>query len=183
VVSNDLNSVVPVGADPNQVGSQVIVWDVVAQDFGSSGSSLNSKGKWNPDLTFAPGVGFFILMNVNYTNTWVGDVAQGAVSTTIHGNSALDLIGSRIPMGGSLNTNVMPGWSSIGTVGDQIITFNVSTGDFDTAGSSFNSKGRWNPDAGTGLPGSFSPINVGDSFLILAQTAGPTAYVRNFTVQ
>jgi hypothetical protein len=166
--TNDLNTLIPTAP----ASSQVLTWNVGLQDYDGTVPTYNTKkASWNPDLTIPTGSGFFVTMQANWTNTWVGNVRQGALSIPIDGNGALDLIGSLVPIGGSL-TNVLAGYA--GTPSDQILTWNVSLGDFDGTVPSYNTKkGVFAPDV---------DIAVGSGFF-LNRRGTPIVYTRNFTVQ
>jgi hypothetical protein len=168
--TNDLNSLIPTAP----LSSAVSTWNVGLQDYDATVPSYNTKkATWVPNLLIAPGQGFFVTMTANFTNTFVGNVRQGALSTPITGSGALDLIGSQVPMGGSLTTNVLAGYP--GTLSDAISTWNVSLQDFDATVASYNTKkGIWVPDD--------MGIKVADGFFLARQGAAVT-YTRNFTVQ
>jgi len=168
--TNDLNTLVV--APP--FGSTVSTWNVGLQDFDASGATYSTKkASWLPDLVIPAGIGFFLSSPVNYTNTWVGNVRQGALSTPITGNSGLDLIGSQVPMGASITTNVLAQYPA--TFGDTISTWNVGLQDFDASGTTYSTKkNAWNPDD--------VGIKVADGFFLSRQGPAVT-YTRNFTVQ
>jgi hypothetical protein len=152
----------------------VTTWNVGLQDFDATGASYSTKNaKWIPDLVMTPGKGFFVTMQADWTNTFVGNVRQGSITNAITGSAALDMIGSMVPLGGSLTTNILAGYA--GSQSDLITTWNVGLQDYDHTGASYSTKNaKWIPDN--------LGINVGDGFFLTHLGAGFN-YIRNFTVQ
>jgi len=113
-------------------------------------------------------------MSQDFTNTFVGNVRQGNLTNAVAGNNLLDLLGSMVPVGGDLNTNILVGWTAQNL--DTILHWNVGLQDFDPALSQYRTRSNqgWTPNIS---------INVGEGFFMRSSIAGPTNWVRNFTVQ
>ena len=96
--NNSLNTIMQGTQVPDN--TLVFLWDAAAQDFSATLPSYNATaGNWVPDVTIDPGTGFFVFAPTAYTNTFVGEVAQG--STTVPIPSNFGLISSPPPIGGS----------------------------------------------------------------------------------
>jgi hypothetical protein len=128
---------------------------------------------WNPDVVIKPGEGFFVIASADFTNTFVGEVAQGSITNPVPiiGNGGYVAVSSPVPLGGSL-TNILAGYPA--TDQDLVNTWNVGTQDLDAVQYTyFQATGKWQPDAN---------IPVGDGFFLIR--SGPqVTWVRNFTVQ
>jgi hypothetical protein len=172
-VSNLFNSAVASGA---AVGATVYTW---------TGTGLNANandqfdGTWqNPALALPPGVGFFINNpNARFTNTFVGEVNQGALSKSVAQGYTVN--SSLVPLTGNLQTdlgltNAVPGdvaylWSGSGLVA-------CAKDQFD---------GTWQPlsppfssDANNG-----PVIQIGTGFFYQNNSGAAISWNRNFTVQ
>jgi len=169
--TSDLNTLIP--SPPN--GSIVQTWNVSAQDFDSAPCTYKTIGnqRWVPNRVIPAGKGFFIFPKATMTNTWVGNVLQGSLTNVITGNSSIDFVGSMVPIGGDLNTNIMVGYAA--NNGDIIQHWNVSKQDYDSTPSTYKTIGnqRWTPNY---------TINVGEAFQLINKKPGPYNWVRNFTV-
>lgn len=166
--NNDLNTIIPSAPD----GSTVQLWSVALQDFAASTPQFStSTGKWFPTASIAPGQGFFVVANGNFTNTFVGNVRQGPVTNTLVGNGNYECIASTVPLGGG-TTNVLDQYPALD--GDTIQIWSVALQDFAATTPQYStSTGKWFPDYN---------FNVGDGFFLVRNGAG-TNYVRSFTVQ
>lgn len=152
--NNSLNTILA-GA-PN--GTVVLRWNGSGFD-----SSTLFFGAWTPNLTLNPGEGFFINPGpTGFTNTFVGEVMQGALSNSI-------------PAGYSLRASQVPQAADVTALD---LTDNLGNGDviLKWTGSAYSSYtlffGAWNPSIPT--------LEVGESFFINA--GAPSAWIRNFTV-
>jgi len=143
--TNDLNTLL--GTLPNK--SLVQVWNGAAFVSSSKGGS---PSVWTPDLTVAPGTGFFVKLNSGGTNvTFVGSIdtaVGGSVTNSLPSNYVL--VGSPLPYGTDLNDtnlglNVLPNKSII----------QVWNGSAYVSSSKGGSPSVWTPDqtvpAGTGF--------------------------------
>lgn len=117
-------------------------------------------GTWSPNLTFAPGEGFFVSVAAAATLTFVGEVLQGAASN-MDVPAGLALLGSKVPTATSLDTAGFPA-----DFGDTVYLFRNGTYEPSTY------LGTFNPEA---VPA------VGEGFWSSKAAAG--SWTRNFTVQ
>jgi hypothetical protein len=168
--TNSLKNIIPNPPDNTQVWR----WLVGAQDLDVANIATYSAGlqQWSPNPQINPGEGIFVVAGGDFTNTFVGEVPQGALSKSLVGNGNFEALGSLVPVGGSL-TNVLAQYPA--TDNDQVWRWLVGAQDLDVANISTYSAGlgQWQPDAN---------IPVGDGFF-LVRAGGPVNYVRNFTVQ
>jgi hypothetical protein len=155
---NDLNRVLTNGiAD----GTTVYTYD--AAGFHSS-SYASFLGGWTPNLTVAPGQGFFISVTAAQTVTFVGEVPQGTDSN-ISVNNGLSLIASPVPQSLVLDAMAFPAQD-----GDTVYFYRGTPKQY--ASASFFA-GSWIP-AANATPG------VGEGFWSSKNTAG--TWTRNFSV-
>jgi hypothetical protein len=138
-------------------------------------------GSWDsPDIPLNPGEGFFLVLDNSVvagttTVTFVGEVNTGpsnSVATTLAvpagaaGPLGISLLGSKIPQGGNLVTQLLFPVADF----DQVFLWNKAT---------FGFVGPF-----TALGGDFdTPVNlgVGDAFFLIPDTAtGPRSWSRNF---
>jgi hypothetical protein len=126
---------------------------------------------WDPDISINPGEGFFVLGGDNFTNTFVGEVRQGALATAIGGNAGFSAVASQVPVGGSLVTNVLAGY--IPSDGDSVFLWNEAAQDLDPVVPTYFTGLGWTPDA---------TMSVADGFFLL-RVDPATTWTRNFTVQ
>jgi len=167
VASNDtLNAIIPTAPD----GTSVFKWNVANQDLDGVVPTFVTGSGWTPNGTVSPGEGFFVVAGGDFTNTFVGEVRQGALSTPLVGNFAFEAIGSQIPVGGTLSS-VLTGYVAVD--GDTVFPWSVANQDLDPTTSTFVAGPGWTPDVNVG---------VADGFF-LARAGGPTTWTRNFTVQ
>jgi len=123
-------------------------------------------GAWdNPNYTLNPGEGCFFYAPTAFTNTFVGEVMQGALTNAI-------------PVGWSIRSSTVP---QAGTAEELSLTGALNDFDalykFNNASSAYEpwtyAFGSWDK---TGSP----TLNVGEAFWINATQ--PTKWVRNFSV-
>jgi len=165
--NNNLSAIFPSPPD----GTSVFTWDENLQDLDPVVPTFIVGSGWIPDIAIAPGVGFFALGGDNFTNTFVGEVRQGALATPIGGNAGFSSVGSQVPQGGSLTTNILAGY--IPSDGDSVFTWNEGAQDLDGVVPTFITGSGWIPDIN---------LNVADGFFLLRIDPGVT-WTRNFTVQ
>jgi len=169
--TNNLTTLIP--SAPNL--SKVLTWNTLNQGYDSSQPTYATKSsKWSPDIAIPAGKGFFVKTPAGgaFTNTWVGNVWQGSLSNSIHGNNGYELIGSLVPIGGSLTTNVLAQYPA--TALDKVLTWNVNNQGYDSSQPTYATKSsKWSPDD----PG----LQPGQGFFLIRKGA-PIIYVRNFTV-
>lgn len=163
---NNLSTIIPAAPD----GTTVFKWSVGLQDLDPTTSTFVVGPGWTPDLAVAPGEGFFVSSSEDFTNTFVGEVRQGDLTTALVGNFNFEAIGSQVPIGGSI-TDVMAGYPAAD--GDTVYPWSVSAQDLDPITSTYVVGPGWTPAIN---------IAVGDGFF-LSRVDGPVNWVRNFTVQ
>jgi hypothetical protein len=162
--TNDLNTVLANVPD----GTSLALWSTTLQDF-SPIAPVSAGGHWSPDVTVAPGQGFFVVgSSVNFTNTFVGTVRQYPITNSLVGNFNYECIGSTAPLGGSI-TNVLGQYPA--GAGDSLAIWSTNLQDFSPIAPVYGG-GHWSPDY---------PFNVGDGFFII-RSAGPVTWVNQFTV-
>jgi hypothetical protein len=164
--NNTLNAIIPTAPD----GSTVFKWSVANQDLDVSSPTFIVGSGWTPNATVSPGEGFFVVGGADFTNTFVGEVRQGALSTPLVGNFAFEAVGSQVPVGGTLSS-VLTGYPA--EDGDTVFPWSVANQDLSTTSPTFITGSGWTPDVN---------IAVGEGFF-LSRGAGPVNWVRNFTVQ
>jgi len=144
--------------------------------FGANFFSWNGTGftastwlsdHWDPDASFPPGVGAFILTDGNWTNTFVGEVLQGSLTNTF--STGYSMKASQVPQAADLDTL---GLGAALGFGDNVLKWNFTTQAYDTY-TFLGSVGNWDP--------SVPSVGVGEGFFI-SSTAGGN-WTRNFTVQ
>jgi hypothetical protein len=154
---NDLNHVLTNGiAD----GTTVYTYDTA---FHSS-SYAAFLGGWVPNLTVAPGQGFFISVTAPLTVTFVGDVPQGADSN-IQVSNGLSLISSPVPQSLVLDAMGFPAQD-----GDTVYFFRGTPKSY--ASASFF-LGNW-------IPAANATPAVGEGFW--SSKASAATWTRNFSV-
>jgi hypothetical protein len=164
--NNTLNTVIPTAPD----GTSVYKWNVANQDLDATVPTFVVGSGWQPNGTVAPGEAFFVASGGDFTNTFVGEVRQGALATPLVGNFAFEAIGSQVPVGGTISA-VLTDYAA--TDGDTVYPWSVANQDLDPTTSTFIVGPGWTPNIN---------IGVGDGFF-LSRAGGPTTWTRNFTVQ
>lgn len=120
-------------------------------------------GSWDADLPLAPGGGGFINPPSNFTNTFVGDVMQGALTNAY-------------PKGYSVRSSMVPQADTVVNLGltvgdsDTLLKWNITTQKFAIYTFAF---GAWDP--------SVPSLDIGESAFLNTGAAGN--WIRNFTVQ
>lgn len=126
-----------------------------------------SRGSWgaNATLTLVPGEGFFFRnpTSVNFTNTFVGNVKQGVLSTPLV--AGFTLVGSQVPQSGLVATDL----GLVPSNGDTVFKFDAATQNYVI--NSFI-RGAW----GQGEPS----VSVGEGFFIKRAVSG--TWSRTFQV-
>jgi len=146
-------------------GSQVLKWGPGAADFTTYGKVAFGTG-WTGGgeaATLAPGEGALVLVSgSDYTNTFVGEVLQGSLTTSMQ--TGYQLVGNKVPDSGGVDT--------LGLVppnGSQLLKWDATAQDWVTYGKlAFG----WTPSVPTIAPGDGFMINAASGF----------DWVRNFTV-
>jgi uncharacterized membrane protein YeaQ/YmgE (transglycosylase-associated protein family) len=157
---NDLTHVLPLtDAD---IGTTVYTYDT---SFHSS-TFLGSVTGWLPNLTVAPGQGFFINIVAGKTVTFVGEVPQGADSN-ISVKNGLALISSPVPQSLVLDQMAFPA-----ELGDTVYFFRGSPKAYVNA-TYLGSPTGW-------LPAANATPAVGEGFWSSKANAG--TWTRNFSV-
>jgi len=166
--TNDLNTILAGVPDSTSVG----LWSTALQDFSPTTPAYSSStGKWTPDVAIAPGQGFFVVPSANFTNTFVGNVRQYAVTMSLVGGFNYECLGATAPLGGSV-TNVLGQYPPHD--GDSLAIWSTNLQDFNPTVPAYSSStGKWTPDYN---------FNVGDGFFIV-RAGGPVTWTNQFTVQ
>jgi hypothetical protein len=121
-------------------------------------------------VAITPGEGFFVVPNANFTNTFVGNVRQQAITLSLVGGGNYECIGSTAPLGGSV-TNAIGQYPSHD--GDYIQVWSTNLQDFNPTVPAYSSTtGKWTPDYA---------FNVGDGFFMV-RNGGPVTWTNQFTV-
>lgn len=135
-------------------------------------------GTWqNPTFNAAPGTGFFFKNpGSTITNTFVGNVLQGALSVSVTAQS-FNLVGSKVPQDGYVSDLGL-----IPTGGDAILLWNGSffvETDFDEFDST------WTPAASSGyiIDSVKGPLVSNANSFFYKNIHNSATWVRNFTVQ
>jgi hypothetical protein len=151
--TNDLNTLFPNA----NFGDTIYTWDSGATTFTPS----IFAGTWSPDVMLNPGQGAFYQGSATMTNTFVGEVSQGALTNSYP--AGFSLIGNQVPM--------------TATSMDSLGLTNVSFGDtvYFWRGSTYV------PVIYAGTWGSGSAPAVGEGFWLNA--AAPGSWTQNFTAQ
>jgi hypothetical protein len=150
-------------------GSLLYRFDPVAQDYFPAGTYLTGVGWYPPSgntndavLNLPLGEGFFVWSPRWWTNTFVGEVRQGALSNPLPLNYSMK--GSIVPQSGLVQSTLQ---------------FPPHDGDIIWRGvpatfTGFNYEdGNWSPNEPT--------INVGEGFFVF-RTVANVPWTRNFTV-
>jgi hypothetical protein len=161
--ANQLTNVVG-GLPP---GSTVTTWSGTAFNT----PILNQAGVWQGNASLPPGTGYFVkngkASSPNYTNTFVGNVValSGGGTTTNALVAGYNLVGSQLPYGGDLTTNVS--FNTPTAKGNILTSWN---------GTGYNSPVNYAPALG-GWQGSF-PISAGQGFFLFINGSSPTNWVQ-----
>jgi len=162
--TNDLNTIMPGVPDGTSLG----LWSTALQDL-SPTIPVFGGGKWTPDVSIAPGQGFFVIPNGSFTNTFVGNVRQYPITMSLVGNGNFECIGATAPLGGSV-TNVLGQYPAHD--GDSLGIWQVSIQDLNPTIPVYGG-GKWTPDYN---------FNVGDGFFMI-RNGPPVTWTNQFTVQ
>lgn len=177
--NNNINTVIP-SAPGDTVAFK---WNNGTQQFAGSDTFFDGVG-WldsgfvTSTTTLNPGEGFFIqnVSGVNFTLTFVGDVPQGALNSTILPN--FGFYSSVVPQSAGLSTIGFPAVADC-----EYTVWNPVTQQY---GATFTYLGI-QPGFPTGWADSgFNPVDptpaVGEGFLIRNPNPGSFAWSRNFSV-
>lgn len=138
--------------------------------FDISTYDLSGIGGWDPDasMTIDHGSGVFIFNPTAspFTVTFVGDVAQGSLSTTVP--QSFSVLSSKVPQSGGVSTVLQ--FPAVD--GDAVYKYNGTA--FDIFTYDLSGVGGWDPEEPT--------IGVGEAFFLFAPAPGHGAWSRNFTV-
>jgi hypothetical protein len=169
--TNSINNVIPSPPD----GTRVWLWNVTDQVFDPpSGFNAPAPG-WSLNLSLPPGRGFVVHTLAKFTNTFVGQVLEGALTNFVAGNNRLSLLGSKVPIGGPLATAVhFPG-----SDGDIVSIYPTLNQRYLDGYTYFLGFGWFDPQGAVDTNGPVLP--VAGAFFV--RHRGPdTNWVRNFTV-
>jgi hypothetical protein len=176
VIANQLNTTNnSIGAllAPPMVGNGDHLFKFSGTAFSTSTYSTDD-GQWDPDptITMNPGEAAFYQPVAARTLTFVGEVLQGQLTTTLPLGTKV-LRSSQVPQQGLVSTDLgVPFFN-----GDHLYTYNTAqnSGGYVTYTYSTDD-GQWDPNEPT--------INVGQGFFYQkAPGANNPNWVRNFTVQ
>jgi hypothetical protein len=157
---NDLTHVLPLtDAD---LGTTVYTYDTSFHSSTYLGTALG----WSPNLTVAPGQGFFISIAAGKTVTFVGEVPQGADSN-ISVRNGLSLVSSPVPQSLVLDQMQFPA-----DLGDTVYFYRGSPKAYVSA-TFLGSPTGWLP------PANATPA-VGEGFW--SSKANAATWTRNFSV-
>lgn len=163
---NSLASLIPTPPE----GTAIYVYDPTIDDF-TNNYNFNG-GSWDfPATKLTPGPGFFIYVPEPFTNTFVGEVPQGALSQTVVGGGTVTMLGNLVPIAGDVPT-VMTGY--VPAEGDTIYQWDPTPAVQDLAGNESYNAGSWS--------GTITSIETCEAFLLYRADPG-TTWTRNFTVQ
>jgi len=154
-------------------GSLVFLWNTTNQSF--TAPSIFQLGiGWDLNYDISPGKGFMVWSPVAWTNTFVGTVLQGTLTTFVAGTNKLSLLGDKLPIAGSLATNhLFPLIDSA-----SVYVFSTATQGYLDAFSSFNGFGWFDPK---GVADTNGPnINVGQGFFV-QNPGADTNWTKTFT--
>jgi len=133
---------------------------------GSFSATTFAFGSWdNPSLALVPGEGFFFKnpTGTTYTNTFVGNVKQGALTTSL--NAGFTLVASQVPQSGLVATDL--GLPSV--AGDTVFQYSNLANAYTSSTFVF---GSWTP--------SEPSIAVGEGFFVKKAVAA--SWTRTFSV-
>ncbi len=158
LIANPLNNTT--GNDLDTIMPNMEFGATVYRFSGGTFETSTFLGNWGPNLTLAPGEGFFVNVAAAATVTFVGEVLQGADSN-MDVPAGLALLGSKVPTAASLDDAGFPA-----ELGDTVYLFRSG------AYESSTYLGTFTPAA---VPG------VGEGFWSSKAAAG--TWTRDFTVQ
>jgi|SRR5437773_4763546 len=180
-----VNLVVPVGlsmvANPLDAGSNNTLGSLFpnvpnfSNFYKFTGTSFDiatfAFGAWDkPNITLNPGEGGFIGTTTLFTNTFVGEVKQGTLSTPIP--VGLSIVSSQVPQTGAIDTTL--GLTNL-SMFDNVFKFNVTSQSYDIY--TVTPGGGWSgPGGSTTAPS----LNVAESVFISAGAA--VSWNRTFSV-
>lgn len=148
-------------------GTVIFKFNPATGGFASSTFSTFLGGWTDPNMTLVPGEGFFYKNPgaSGVTNTFVGNVQQGTLTTSL--GSGFSLVSSQVPQQGLVSTDLgLPNDS-----GTTVFTFSNAANSYSSfVFSSF--LGGWSPNEPT--------VGVGQGFFVKRSSAGN--WTRTFSV-
>jgi hypothetical protein len=190
-INNNINTVLPLAADGSQDGTTVLRWNATSQSFLTGLQWVGGAGVWfDPDTgdvataELAPGEGFFIQNGgaAPLTVTFVGEVAQGALTTPIVGGFNYSMKGSQVPQTARLGR---PG--SVGTLefpaddGDTVLVWDIAAQTYLEGYLYVEAAASWFSNTDEAAIPDGPVISPGQGFFV--QNNGTAAnWTRNFTV-
>lgn len=165
---NTLNSVLHGSAVPDN--TIVFQWNTTLQDFDPVlPTYASSSGTWSPNVPIIQGQGVFVLAPSDFTNTFVGEVKQGATVTPIA--PGFNGIASPVPIAG-LTGQVLAQMTP--TDNDLAFKWDTALQDFGSIATYAASSSSWSPAVN---------FTVGEGIFYLSGAAGNVNWTRTFTVQ
>jgi len=155
---NELNTIIPTAPE----GS--LIYFFSGGSFSAEIPEYFDGVGWFPNLELADGEGVFIFVPTPTTLTFVGEVRQGALSTSIP--AGFSIRGSQVPQQATLTDLGVPGGD-----GDLVYTFNSAAQTYDGDIPEYFEGVGWFPDI---------TVGVADGFFVNA--AAPRSWDRNFSV-
>ncbi len=158
-------------------GSVVFLWDVTNQVFVTATTYDIDQGGWFPseNIHLPPGLGFVLYVPERWTNTFVGEVLQGTLTTFVAGTNKLSLLGSKVARTGALSGVL--GFPAI--PGAEAQTFTAASQIYSNACTYFPGYGWYDP--GGGITAEGPSLNVAECFFV--RNPGPdTDWTVTFSV-
>ena len=169
--SRTLTSLIPAASNPQADGAVFYKWTGVGYSIQTL--DISGAGDWdpNPNETIPMGKGGFMFspQASPFTLTFVGEVAQGALSTTYF--SGFDFVASQVPQAG-LITTVLGFTPADGDVAYQWINNGVDPVGYQINTYDLSGAGDWDPAQPV--------LQVGGS--VLLKTTGARVWNRTFSV-
>ena len=156
-------------------GTKVYLYDVTNQVFTPPSAYSVAASNWTINYFLPVGQGFVLQSPTNYTQTFVGNVLQGYLTNFLAGSNKFSLLGSMVPITGSLSNLFFPGAD-----GHNAFLFDAFKQHYSDAFSFFANLGWFDPYRLAGTNGPI--IEIAHSFFV--QSPGPdTNWIWYFTVQ
>lgn len=169
---NSLTNIIPI--PPN--GTKVYLWDVTNQVFMPPATFSDVTSGWDRNFDLPVGKGFVVYSPEYWTNTFVGNVLQGALTNFVAGSNKFSLLGSKVPVDGPISSAL----AFPGIDGANVYQFPKAFQKYTDSFTYFAGFGWFDPTGTFDAQGPF--IKSGESFFV--QNPGPnTNWVRTFFVQ
>jgi hypothetical protein len=169
--SNSIATVIPNPPD----WTRVWLWNITNQTFDAPAIYDAWESGWSLNLLLPPGRGFVVHTWENFTNTFVGEVLQGALTNFIAGTNRLTLVGSKVPQAGALGSTLQ----FPGTDGDVVSLYPTAHQQF-LDGSTYLANYGWFDPAGAA---DTNGPNLAIASAFFVRHPGPdTNWIRNFFV-